>query len=458
MSVGDFLPAPVSPPSFSYRFMRGLARLWVNLFFRKVRFVNPGALPAGRPAMLLIGHPASLLDAVLLITAFERHVHCFLDGRIVQGFWRSWFARFLDMISYEAADESFREAVERAGEALQKGEMLAFFADDRTPKPGEPHHLFTHPALIAMQAEVQHAGQLGLEVYPVHVFLPVAQLYSSELLIYLDTPLIPAEYLARGGSLADHAQALAASAEESCRQNVHRLQQQDIQLFLADLAEILRTDLKEDWEKRPNWKQKVDGFGLSQFIAEWVEQLNGLHPGQLVALRDRVETYRETKRSCALGRMETEQAGEWLKSAPLRIACWMASLIGLPIALYGVVNHLVAGIILRRAGFLENKEGQNQAVRWGVSALVVLGTYALQTLLCAHWLGRTITGYYAPSLPLSGAWLLGYVWLLRHQTSYLLLDFRTRRLAAKLLPMRKELIRELDSARDTYAEMLGLVH
>jgi hypothetical protein len=268
--------------------------------------------------------------------------------------------------------------------------------------------------------------------------------------------LIPAEYLARGGSLEDHAEALAEAAEESCRQNVHRLQPEDIQLFLADLAEILRTDLKEDWAKRKNWKQKVDGFGLSQFIAEWVEQLNGLHPGQLVALRDRVDAYRETRRSCALGQMEAEQGGEWLKSAPLRIACWLVSLIGLPIALYGVINHLVAGMILHRAGFLENKDGQNQAVRWAVSALVVLGAYAIQTLLCAYTLGRTITGYYAPSLPLSGAWLLGYFWLLRHLTSYLLLDFRTRRLTAKLLPMRKELIRELDAARDAYAELLGL--
>jgi len=362
------------------------------------------------------------------------------------------------MISYELADQSFRGAIERAGEVLQKGEMLLFFADEQASKPGEPHHLFAHPALIAMQAEVQNAGQLGLEVYPVHLFLPVAQLFSTELLIYLDTPLIPAEYLARGGSLAEHAQALAAAAEESCRQNVHRLQPEDIQFFLEDLAEILRTDLKEDWEKRANWKQKVDGFGLSQFVAEWVEQLNGLHPGQLVALRDRVEAYREARRSCALGQMELEQGGEWLKSAPLRIACGVASLVGLPVAVYGFINYLVAGFILHRAGFLHHKEGQNPAVRWAIIALVVLGAYALQTLLCALWLGRTITGYYAPSLPLSGAWLLGYFWLLRHHTSYLLLDFRTSRLAAKLLPMRKELIRELDAARDTYAEMLGLAH
>src|SRR5260370_29834299 len=103
------------------------------------------------------------------------------------------------MISYVGEGESFRDAIERAGEVLQKGEMLLFFADEPASKPGEPHHLFTHPALIAMQAEVQNAGQLGLEVYPVHLFLPVAQLFSTELLIYLDTPLIPAEYLARGG-------------------------------------------------------------------------------------------------------------------------------------------------------------------------------------------------------------------------------------------------------------------
>ncbi len=458
MSVGDLPPAPVSSPSFRYRFLRGLVRIWVSVFFRKIRFLNPGDLSEEGATMLLVGHPASFLDAVLLVTAFERQVYCLLDQRFLRGLWRGLFGRLLEIIPYEPGGEGYRQAIERAQEVLRNGKTLLAFAIEQVEKPGEPSRLFSAPAIISMQAEIQSAGQLGLEIYPVHLFLPVGQLYSSELLIYVDAPLVPAEYVAKGGNLTEHARTLAAAAEESCRRNVHRLQPEDVRLFLADLEEILRTDLMEIWAARANWKQKVDGFELSQFIEEWVEQMNGLHPGQLVALRDLLNTYRETQRQCALGQLEVEQAGEWLKTAWRRIACWVASALGLPFAVYGLINHLVPGLILDRTGLLENKEGQSQAVRWALRALVVLGFYALQILLCAHWFGRTITGYYAPSLPLTGALLLGYVWLLRHQTTFLLLDFRVRRQAAKLVPMRKELIRELNAARDTYAEMLGLAH
>jgi 1-acyl-sn-glycerol-3-phosphate acyltransferase len=454
LSGGDLPPAPVSTHSFRYRFLRGLIRIWVNLFFRKTRFLNPGALADGCAVLLIIGHPASFLDALLLVTAFDRQVHCLLDRRFLRGPWRGLFGWLLSMISFEPEGEGFRRAIERARDVLRNGHALLVFADEQVAKPGEPSHFSPTPALIAMQAESQSSSQLGLKIYPVHLFLPVAQLYSSELLIRVDTPLIPGEYLAKGGNMTEHARALTAASEEVCRQNVFRLQPEDVRLFLCDLEEVLRADLMEDWDARPNWKQKLDGFGLSQFVAEWVEQLNRLHPGQLVAMRDLLDSYRETQRRCSLGQLEVDQAGEWVKTVWGRIACWIESALGLPLAVYGLINHLAPCLIFYRAGLFDNKAGQRHMVKWAVRVLVVVGSYAVQILICAEWLGRTITGYYALTLPLSGAYLWRYAWLVQHRSRLLLLDLRVRREAAKLAPLRKELIQAINAARDIYAEML----
>jgi hypothetical protein len=432
--------------------------VWISLFVRKIRVANPAVLPEAGAAMLLIGHPASFIDAVTLIAAFEREVICLLDRRLLRGLLRATLARFFGMIPFEVEGEGFRGAMERAQAVLRSGQTLIVFASDQPAKPGETATSFSQPAAMAMQAEAQSSGELWLEVFPVHVFLPGAQLSSCEMLIYLDAPLIPREYLARGKNLTEQARALAAAAEESCRQNVLRLQPEDIRHFLSDLEELLRADLQETWEAKPNWKQKVDGFVLSQFVGECIEQLNGIHPGELVALRDLLATYREGQRRCGLAQLELEQVQEWLHSSWRRILCWVGSVVGFPLAAYGAVNHLVPAIIMYFTGLFENKEGQNQTAKWALRAVILLGSYALQILICAYWLGRTITGYYAPLLPLSGVLLLGYLWLVWYRTRFLLLDFRSARLSAKLVPMRQELIRELNAARDAYAETLGLAH
>ena len=457
MSGDDLPPTQASTHLFRYRTLRGLIRIWVNLFFRKTRILNPEAIGDEGAALLIIGHPASFLDALLLITAFDRQVHCLLDRRFLRGPMRAFFGWFLTMISFEPEGEGFRRAIERACDALRNGQALLVFADEQVAKPGESPHFSTTPALIAMQAESQSSGQLGLKIYPVHLFLPVAQLYSSELLIRVDTPIFPGKYVAKGENLTDHARAITATFEEICRQNVFQLHPQEVRLFLSDLEEVMRADLMEDWDARPNWKQKLDGFGLSQFVTEWVEQLNRLHPGQLVALRDLLGSYRETQRRCSLGNLEVEQAGEWVKTVWGRIACWAESALGLPLAVYGLINHLVPVVIFSRAGLFDNKAGQSRRIKWAVGVLVVVGAYAVQILLCAEWLGRTITGYYALTLPLSGIYLWRYAWLLQHRLRLLILDLRVRRDTAKLTPLRKELIRAINAARDVSADMLEQV-
>ena len=458
LSKGDFSPAVVPTASFRYRTVRALVRIWVSAFFRKIRVLNPEALPERGAALLLISHPASFLDALLLTAAFNRQVHCLLERRFLRGPMRGWLGWFLGMVPYESAGDGSQRAMERACDMLSQGQAAWIFAEEQVAKPGEPPRFSTTPAVIALRAEARTSGQLGLKVLPVHLFLPVAQLYSSELLVHIGAPLVPREYLAQGGNMSEQVRALAAATEEACRQNVFRLHAADVKQFLADLEEIFRAELQESWAARRDWRQKMEGFELSRFIAAWVEQLNGLHPGQLVALRDLLDSYREANRRCSLGRLEVEQSGDWIKTPWRRLAAWVESALGLPLALYGLVNHLAPGLILFRARLLKQEAGKGEAARWVIRALVVAGCYALQILLCAHWFGRSVAGYYAPTLPVSGVYLWRYLWLLRNRSRPLLLDLRVRRDATKLVRMRKGLIQEVNAARDVYAGMLGLAH
>jgi hypothetical protein len=359
------------------------------------------------------------------------------------------------VIPYEPEGTAWAVALRGAREALGRREAVVVFAEHRAAKPGESSPVGQAAAMLAVEAESQNAGQLRLSVFPVHIYLPVGRSQSSELLIYVNSPLYPKEFLSAGvGDLP--VRRFAAALEEVLEQNAFRLQPGDIRQFLADLEEVLCAELEEEWAARLQSKQKVEGFALSEFIVGWVEQLNFLNPGRLVALRDDLDAYREERRRWALRQAEVESGGAWLHSSVLCAWYWLESLVGLPIAVYGLANHLLVWLLLFWGGLLKREAGRDRTLEWLLRAGVVSGCYAAQILLCAHWLGRATAGYYALTLPLSGAFLWRYEWLLRARTRLLILAARLGRQGEKLRQLRKRFVEDLNRARDAYADTLGV--
>jgi 1-acyl-sn-glycerol-3-phosphate acyltransferase len=446
---------PVIP--IGYRFCRGLIRLWFALSFGKIRLLHAEILPASGAALLAVSHPGSFLDALILVAAFDRQVHCVVDRKSICGPLRSLLARSLGMIPREADEKGWKTTLEACCGVLKEREALVVFAEQRPAGAGEQAGLTVAPATIALEAESRHSGQLGLTLFPVHLFLPVARSQSSELLIHVDSPVYAQEYSPpTGGELPPRIRALATVLEEKFRGNAFRLQPEDVRLFLSDLEEALRSDLEEDWTSRPNWKQKTEGFQLSRFVTEWAEQVNYLNPGRLVAMRESLDAFREARRRWSLRQLEVEAAGAWLLSPWRRAAVWFESAAGLGLALYGLLNHLLIGLLLYGAGLLKKQSRREQATEWLIRALVVLGFYVVQVLLCAYLLGRAWAGYYAPTLPLSGAYLWRYAWLLGHRTRPAFLALTLPAQAAKVRRMRKEMMEELNRILNIHAEMLGV--
>lgn len=445
--------------SIVYRLLRKLLRIWFGLVFSKIRLLRAEKLPNSGAAMLLVSHPPSFLDALILVSAFDRQVYCLVDRKLLQGRLHGLLARALHMIPVEREAEGRSASLERACQVLAgRGEVVSF-AELQVGKAGGPPQFAWATANIALEAESRHSGQLGLAIFPTYLFLPIAPSRSSELLIYIDDPLYPQDYFSSpGGDLPDRAGAFKTRLEAACRQNAFGLQPGDIEKFLSDLEEALRIDLEQEWGARQNWKQKVEGFHLSRFLAECVEQMNFLNPGRLAALREFLNAYREARRRWSLRQLELETKGTWVNSLWSRTPVWVETVAGLPIAAYGLVNHLLVGLLLFVSGLLKKTSQSTPKVKWLVRAMIVLGGYAVQIWLCADWLGRGPAGYYALTLPLSGAYLWRYGWLLRSRTRLLLISGRLPRQAAKLRRMRKELLQELNAARNAYAEMLELPH
>jgi hypothetical protein len=195
---------------------------------------------------------------------------------------------------------------------------------------------------------------------------------------------------------------------------------------------------------------------LSGFAAAWAEQANYLHPGRLVALREALEAFRESRRRGALRQAEVEAAHAWLDSPLRRGWVWFESVVGWPVALCGLTNHLLVLLILFWAGLLDRGNDRDQKKVWLSRSVVLVGCYAVQILLVAYLLGRSVAGYYAPTLPLTGLYLWRYLWLLRHRTRVAFLALLLPAKARRLRRRRQKFVAELSEVLQAHAELLGL--
>jgi hypothetical protein len=450
------LPAESSAPrprvTARYGIFRSLVRLGIRLLYRKTRRLNAESFPSAGAVLVVVSHPPGFLETLLLVAALDRQTHCRLERRLVQGMGRRFLAWGLGMI---VVAEPSSHGVEAAGTRLTNGEAVAVFAEpqgsDSGASPG-----FSVAAHLAAAGLLSPSGE-ELPLVLVHLFLPAGRAAGDELLISFDRPLDARSLLAPADP-AKTERALAAALEEACRRSVFSLPPEDLGHFLADLEEVSKNDLAEDWSARRNWKQQLEGLRISGFVAEWVDQLNFLQPGRLVAMRERLSAYREAQRRAALRRLKVETAGAWINSAWRRAVAWAESILTLPLALYGLVNHLLAAALFYAAGLSKKSSQLERRTRWTVGALVILVCYAGQILLCAHLEGRAAAGYYALTLPVSGLDLWRYAWLMRRRTGLLVLRALKPHDVRSLRRQRKRLLSEMDAARQAQVETLGLAH
>ena len=89
---------------------------------------------------------------------------------------------------------------------------------------------------------------------------------------------------------------------------------------------------------------------------------------------------------------------------------------------------------------------------------IVLTIFAAQVLVCDWLWGRSVAGVYALGVPVAGLYLWRYRWLLAHRARLLAWKVLNPRARALLEARRRRWLRDLNRARDAFAEVLGVAH
>lgn len=432
-----------------YRAFRALAR--VSVWFRnaKIRLLNEERLTQGDAAILLASYPESFWGAILAVAALSRQVHCLVSAEHVRGLFQKLAARGLGMI---IADPGTVVQSSAGGKCLKvlasRGVIVAFAGQPEAPQtPCTARVVFC--AELALQATRQSPESSRPLVCALHWYLPYNN-GEPEALGYVEGPIQTIK------AIAQDSQTPAEAIQKAVLENVFGLEKDEVEQFHRDLETILREDVEKDWRQLPDWKQSAADLELSGFIKRWIDEQNRTDPGRLVGLRQSVNAYNETRRRCSLERFRVDTAGLW-RSSNFQIAeAWVESALGLPVALYGLANHLVAGGILLFAGLLKRSRGGDPKVEWLWRTFIVLSCYTVQVFLVNRGLGRAAAGYYTLTLPVSGAYLWRYLWLAKNRTRALLSSALLPAWSARLARAQGRIMERIDLEAEKFAQSVGV--
>ena len=386
------------------RGMRGLARLLVHVFFRRIELQNGDRLPATGPVVLVANHLNGLVDGLLLMATLGRYPR-FLGKSTLFKILPLWpFLKFAGVIPvYRVIDGAPGDhnvsAFATCHKILAGGGMVALFPEGISHDESSLQPLRTGAARIALEAGAD-GGVAGVVTVAVGLTYDAKARFRSRALVRVAEPVSISRWTA-----------------------AHRSEgRDDVRQFTDDVAQQLTTvsPTYASWEQAERLSRVADvvarppeaGLPADVTMADRVdvtERLAGAEQGQArrTEVRRLLATFEAYERDLELLGLSDAQVAAKYGQGNLRGAVLWSVLkvvVALPLAAIGVVVHVVPYQIIKQLAKRPANEGMKATVK-------LLGCFALFTVVYVALgivVGRA-AGPWAGLLVAVAAPLCGYV-------------------------------------------------
>ncbi len=398
------------PPGSGYVLVRGLSRLLLGLFYPSIEVVGRENVPDSGPLIVAANHHNSIVDAMILMAAFDRPLRVLANAPLFRHPLIGPFLRAIGGLPVhrrqEAGDdpEKNRELFAATTEALGRGSAIALFPEGRTQPEPALQPVRTGAARMLLAAEAAHPDGPRVVLLPVGlVFDRPGTFRDGRALVGIGPP-VPADGLpGESGEPLAPARRLTERLREALRAQIVEADDRAT-LRLLRLAEEIWRD--EEGRSDATARTEADRVRWLQDAIRAYRALRRTDPERVEAFRRELEEYDRDAEWSGSGDDRSGRRYSWTGVARFVIAESVSLLVATPLALAGLVLHGIpynlTAFAVRRIPHTDEEEATDKIAAglvmyplcWlaeGVLAFALGGVRAVAVFLLA----LPVTGFFA---------------------------------------------------------------
>lgn len=443
-----------------YRTVCLVVRFWIWFFFKSVEVRYPERVPPRGAVLLAINHPNNLIDSLLVAAVVRRKVHYLATAALFRNRLLAGFLRAMGVIPVHRRQddpdkmEQNVAAFEACARALREGRLIAIYPEGTTHAEPRVQRIKTGAARIVLETR-SGSPDLDLALVPVGLSFEQRKSFRSRVLVAFGEPIPLAEPLARYREDPWKAvDQLTTAIQTGMEAQVIHVARIDLADLIREVERLYRGDLIQELQReRGLARTEIDPFRLSRTIVAAVHHFKEREPERVERLWHRIQGYQALLAEYRLRDQAVHvRLGNWSLRREMGISG--LSLLGLPIFAYGaIVNALPYFVPRWLARRLTHKETDYATARLLSSIALLPLFWGLETWIVWQWSSAMVAALFAASLPVSGLWAYRYLAGLariRQQLRFISLSVTRNQVAQHLLALRKEILEELERAKDDY--------
>jgi glycerol-3-phosphate O-acyltransferase / dihydroxyacetone phosphate acyltransferase len=333
------------------RTLRAFSRAGLAAFFRRLEVGGREHLPADGPVLLVPNHTNAFVDALVVVAVVPRRVTLTAKSTLFGHPVLRVLLKAVGAIPLhrrqdrsEGADPSANvDALSECRRRLARGDAVCIFPEGVSHSDSRLRPLKTGAARIALDADLE--GSMPLVIIPVGLHYEAKERFRSALWVRLGAPIDVAAW--RASNPGDGPRELTEEVERRLRALTLNTRRRRNAALLQWTAEVLATRGLPPPVLGREDGQVAERAMLAGLLGEGYERLEGSDGPALHALEERVRRYHDDLRRLGISPAEVYLEMNVGRAALFVVREIETLLVGLPLALLGVLLHGPAYLLTR---------------------------------------------------------------------------------------------------------------
>jgi glycerol-3-phosphate O-acyltransferase/dihydroxyacetone phosphate acyltransferase len=393
----------------TYRLLRFLLGTAVGVFFRRIEVEGIEKVPDTGPILLLPNHPNALVDALVILMQLKRPVSLTAKSTLANNALLRFFIRVSKVILLHrkqdtglGADRSRNvNALEECQNRLLQGAAICLFPEGQSHSDPSLRPFRWGAARIALEFTQTMVSSEALKIIPVGLNFLQKDQFRSDVWIRFGEPIDVSQWVIdypQGGPTE-----LTEEIEKHVRDLTLNFDRRRDSVLMDWAAELIATGGLPPVPIGQKEENVSGHVSMVRLIRDGYENLKEKKAAQIDELRSRITQYRRELRRLGIAPAEVYILMTAWRAVFFLIQETTVLLVGLPVAVWGVVNHFIPALMVRGVARKLTVEKDQWASNTVFPAVILFPLfYMIQITLAWFYLSPWVATAYMIGLPISG--------------------------------------------------------